>query len=74
MTGNKRSLSDSDVPQWIQQAQKFCQNNMSSIKVKLLCGGDLLESFGTPGLWKDCDVSNQNIFFFNKRENTDKKL
>ncbi|XP_073969979.1 nicotinamide mononucleotide adenylyltransferase isoform X2 [Rhodnius prolixus] len=58
MTGNKRSLSDSDVPQWIQQAQKFCQNNMSSIKVKLLCGGDLLESFGTPGLWKDCDIEN----------------
>jgi hypothetical protein len=28
-----------------------------SVQVKLLCGADLLESFGTPGLWKDEDVS-----------------
>lgn len=26
------------------------------VQVKLLCGGDLLESFGTPGLWADEDV------------------
>lgn len=26
------------------------------IHVKLLCGGDLLESFAVPGLWKDQDV------------------
>ncbi|CAH1102554.1 unnamed protein product [Psylliodes chrysocephalus] len=26
------------------------------IKVKLLCGADLLESFGTPGLWADEDL------------------
>lgn len=26
--------------------------------LKLLCGADLLESFGTPGLWADEDVSN----------------
>ena len=25
--------------------------------VKLLCGGDLLESFAVPGLWKEEDVS-----------------
>ena len=25
--------------------------------LKLLCGADLLESFGTPGLWADEDVS-----------------
>ena len=25
--------------------------------LKLLCGADLLESFGTPGLWSDDDVS-----------------
>ena len=24
--------------------------------VKLLCGGDLLESFAVPGLWKEEDV------------------
>ena len=27
------------------------------LKVKLLCGADLLESFAVPGLWKDSDVS-----------------
>lgn len=27
------------------------------VQVKLLCGADLLESFGTPGLWSDEDVS-----------------
>lgn len=27
------------------------------IQIKLLCGGDLLESFGTPGLWAEDDVS-----------------
>ncbi|XP_018575056.1 nicotinamide/nicotinic acid mononucleotide adenylyltransferase 1 isoform X3 [Anoplophora glabripennis] len=26
------------------------------IQVKLLCGGDLLESFGTPGLWSNEDI------------------
>lgn len=31
-------------------------NNSDPVKVKLLCGGDLLESFGTPGLWTDEDV------------------
>lgn len=29
----------------------------SNIQVKLLCGADLLESFATPGLWADEDVS-----------------
>lgn len=27
------------------------------VTVKLLCGADLLESFATPGLWSDDDVS-----------------
>ncbi|KAK9886112.1 hypothetical protein WA026_014899 [Henosepilachna vigintioctopunctata] len=27
-----------------------------SVVVKLLCGADLLESFGTPGLWADEDI------------------
>jgi len=27
------------------------------LKVKLLCGADLLESFAVPGLWNDSDVS-----------------
>ena len=27
-----------------------------SVQLKLLCGGDVLESFAVPGLWKDEDV------------------
>lgn len=40
---------------WIPENIKN-SNNSDSVKVKLLCGGDLLESFGTPGLWTDEDV------------------
>ena len=28
----------------------------SPAQLKLLCGADLLESFGVPGLWKDADI------------------
>jgi len=28
----------------------------ANVELKLLCGADLLESFGTPGLWKDEDI------------------
>ncbi|XP_060076898.1 nicotinamide/nicotinic acid mononucleotide adenylyltransferase 1-like isoform X1 [Ylistrum balloti] len=31
-------------------------SNKENVMVKLLCGGDLLESFGTPGLWKEEDI------------------
>jgi len=27
------------------------------VRLKLLCGGDLLESFAVPGLWAEADVS-----------------
>ncbi|KAK3095433.1 hypothetical protein FSP39_014653 [Pinctada imbricata] len=30
--------------------------SQSDINLRLLCGADLLESFGTPGLWKDEDI------------------
>lgn len=29
---------------------------LDTVGVKLLCGADLLESFGTPGLWSDADI------------------
>ncbi|XP_017777116.1 PREDICTED: nicotinamide/nicotinic acid mononucleotide adenylyltransferase 3 isoform X2 [Nicrophorus vespilloides] len=37
---------------------EFFQNSINSgpVQVKLLCGADLLESFGTPGLWSDDDI------------------
>ena len=28
----------------------------NAVNLRLLCGADLLESFGTPGLWSDEDV------------------
>ena len=35
---------------------KYTSTNNIVPCVKLLCGGDLLESFAVPGLWKDEDV------------------
>lgn len=32
-------------------------NHEQPVTIKLLCGADLLESFATPGLWSDDDVS-----------------
>ena len=36
----------------------MCMHPETSGKLKLLCGGDLLESFATPDLWKTEDVKN----------------
>jgi len=48
--------------------------NQGPIAVKLLCGGDLLESFSVPGLWKDEDIEailkNHGIVVIT-RENSD---
>lgn len=32
-------------------------NQNRGLNVRLLCGGDLLESFAVPGLWSEDDVS-----------------
>lgn len=32
------------------------RNVQGPVQIKLLCGADLLESFGTPGLWSEDDV------------------
>jgi hypothetical protein len=32
------------------------ESESENVQLKLLCGGDLLESFAVPGLWKDEDV------------------
>ncbi|XP_037684501.1 nicotinamide/nicotinic acid mononucleotide adenylyltransferase 1 [Choloepus didactylus] len=48
---------------WTEQRQDFSQNKSLQSKakgvpeVKLLCGADLLESFGVPNLWKTEDIS-----------------
>lgn len=41
---------------WVTSALRHCGNN-DTVHVKLLCGADLLESFGTPNLWHSEDVS-----------------
>ncbi|KAG5898789.1 hypothetical protein JTB14_010999 [Gonioctena quinquepunctata] len=44
-----------DDEDWIPENIRNGTND--PVKVKLLCGADLLESFGTPGLWLDEDIS-----------------
>lgn len=50
-------MNDDDIS-WIPPNVQNCNIN-DPISVKLLCGADLLESFGTPGLWLDDDVNSQ---------------
>jgi len=38
------------------QQKVECESTAQKPQVKLLCGADLLESFATPGLWKDEDI------------------
>lgn len=52
---------NNDVLSWIPNSLK---NGLKGpVTVKLLCGADLLESFDTPGLWLDEDVSLLLILF-----------
>ena len=37
--------------------KEACEPEQAPVQLKLLCGGDLLESFAVPGLWADEDVS-----------------
>ena len=47
-------MNEDDV-HWVpDDVRNYCGD---SVQIKLLCGADLLESFGTPGLWSDDDVS-----------------
>lgn len=50
-----------EEPSWIREILKHC-NNDDKVMVKLVCGGDLLESFSVPGLWLDEDVSMRVIY------------
>ncbi|GLV32593.1 Nicotinamide mononucleotide adenylyltransferase [Carabus blaptoides fortunei] len=45
---------DNDMLTWIPNNVK--NGCVGPVQVKLLCGADLLESFGTPGLWSDEDI------------------
>lgn len=43
----------------LDEPDRRLNGNSEGVTVKLLCGADLLESFATPGLWSDEDVSAQ---------------
>lgn len=47
------NVNDQHIPSWIPEGLR---KTASHIQLKLLCGADLLESFATPGLWKDEDI------------------
>uniref|UniRef100_A0A2P2I5G8 Nicotinamide-nucleotide adenylyltransferase n=1 Tax=Hirondellea gigas TaxID=1518452 RepID=A0A2P2I5G8_9CRUS len=48
----KRQRLEATVP-WLSHIPQL---GTDTITVKLLCGADLLESFGRPGVWKDEDI------------------
>ncbi|XP_057341049.1 nicotinamide/nicotinic acid mononucleotide adenylyltransferase 3 isoform X1 [Microplitis mediator] len=53
--GSIKNHIDSQDLEWIPENIRNGQDR-SPIKIKLLCGADLLESFGKPGLWADEDI------------------
>lgn len=51
--GNENELWIENVPSWMPNISEY---KSGQIKVKLLCGADLLESFANRNLWNDTDV------------------
>ncbi|XP_058120966.1 uncharacterized protein LOC131288523 [Anopheles ziemanni] len=47
------TINNQHIPAWIPEGIK---KTAGQVQLKLLCGADLLESFATPGLWKDEDL------------------
>uniref|UniRef100_A0A182SM02 Uncharacterized protein n=1 Tax=Anopheles maculatus TaxID=74869 RepID=A0A182SM02_9DIPT len=47
------TINNAHIPAWIPEGIK---RTGGQVQLKLLCGADLLESFATPGLWKDEDL------------------
>lgn len=47
-------VNTSNLPNWLPDNVKQLKD---PVHIKLLCGADLLESFATPGLWDNDDVS-----------------
>ncbi|XP_066906393.1 nicotinamide/nicotinic acid mononucleotide adenylyltransferase 1 isoform X3 [Halyomorpha halys] len=53
MDNNKNN--DNEDPSWVRNIRRY-QTNEVNVLVKLLCGADLLQSFSSPGLWKESDI------------------
>ncbi|XP_019870564.2 nicotinamide/nicotinic acid mononucleotide adenylyltransferase 3 isoform X2 [Aethina tumida] len=53
---NNRNEGNKDECTWL-PVNELKNATPGTVTVKLLCGGDLLESFGTPGLWSDEDIA-----------------
>lgn len=49
------NINEQDIGWFLNDVQDL-RGNIQNVQVKLLCGADLLESFGKPGLWADEDV------------------
>ncbi|XP_066258124.1 nicotinamide/nicotinic acid mononucleotide adenylyltransferase 1 isoform X2 [Euwallacea similis] len=52
---NNINVNEEELNWMPDNVRKRCLQNRG-VTVKLLCGADLLESFGTPGLWADDDI------------------
>ncbi|KAH1027590.1 nicotinamide/nicotinic acid mononucleotide adenylyltransferase 1 isoform X1 [Dendroctonus ponderosae] len=52
---NNVDINEDELKWMPDNISRYCGTNQGII-VKLLCGADLLESFGTPGLWADDDI------------------
>lgn len=63
MLNDENDIVNEKLPGWIPESVKKMKG--CNVKIKLLCGADLLESFAIPGLWLDEDVSKLDfpIFF-----------
>lgn len=50
---DSNNINDQQIPSWVPEGLNKITGH---VQLKLLCGADLLESFATPGLWKDEDI------------------
>lgn len=58
-----------DQPKWTEtvKVMRHFQTELDEhSQLKLLCGGDLLESFAVPNLWAEEDVKDQTIYWSGK--------
>lgn len=57
----QQNNDETESTDWIPESLKNSLD-ASPVQIKLLCGGDFIESFGIPGVWREEDV--RESFFF----------